>query len=244
MSRRWTLILASLLVTSACGTHEKAPGQPVEDSEPIPPAKVLDFAFLYGRNCAGCHGENGHGGAAIGLGDPVYLAIADDAAITRVTAGGVPGTAMPAFAQRSGGMLTDGQINAIVRGIRSHWAKPEVLRGASPPPYAASQSGDAQRGAGVYATFCLSCHGPNGTGGVRAGSIVDRAYLELVSDQGLRTIVIAGRPDWGAPDWRGDAPGRSMAPQDVSDVVAWLSAQRPALLGQPYSSAQIRGGVR
>ncbi len=151
---------------------------------------------------------------------------------------------MPAFAQRSGGMLTDNQISAIVRGMRSHWAKPDGLRGAEPPPYAASQMGDAQRGAEVYGRFCSSCHGPDGTGGVRAGSIVDRAYLQLVSDQGLRTIVIAGRPELGAPDWRGNLPGRPMSPQDVSDVVAWLAAQRPALPGQTFSSAGIRGGVR
>jgi mono/diheme cytochrome c family protein len=239
----FSILLASLLVSSGCGSHG-APGQPGADSDPIAPAKILDFALLYGRNCAGCHGDNGNGGAAIGLADPVYLAIADDAAITRVTADGVPGTAMPAFAQRSGGMLTDDQINAIVRGIRSRWAKPDALQGAEPPPYAASQPGDAQRGAAVYGTFCSSCHGPDGTGGVRAGSIVDASYLQLVSNQGLRTTVIAGRPDLSAPDWRGNLPGRPMSPQDVSDVVAWLAAQRPAWPGQPYSSAAIPGGVR
>jgi mono/diheme cytochrome c family protein len=232
-----------LVVTSACGPHE-APGQAAANSEPIAPAKILDFTLLYGRNCAGCHGENGNGGAAIGLADPVYLAIADDAAIARVTADGVPGTAMPAFAQRSGGMLTDDQISAIVRGIRSQWAKPDALRGAQPPPYAASQMGDTQRGAAVYGMFCSSCHGADGTGGVRAGSIVNVAYLNLVSDQGLRTTVIAGRPDLGAPDWRGNLSGRPMSPQDVSDVVAWLAAQRPALAAQTYSSAGIRGEVR
>src|SRR5580693_4746874 len=119
---RWPLLLASLAASTACGLHPAAPGQPAADSQSIPPAKVLDFALLYGRNCAGCHGQNGNGGAAIGLGDPTYLAIADDTVITRVTADGVPGTAMPAFAQRSGGMLTDDQIGAIVRGMRSQWA--------------------------------------------------------------------------------------------------------------------------
>jgi hypothetical protein len=56
---------------------------------------------------------------------------------------------------------------------------------------------------------------------------VDGSYLALVSDQGLRTTVIAGRPDLGAPDWRGNVRGSAMTSQDVSDVVAWLSAQRP-----------------
>jgi hypothetical protein len=56
---------------------------------------------------------------------------------------------------------------------------------------------------------------------------VDGSYLSLVSDQGLRTTVIAGRPDLGAPDWRGNVPGHPMSPGEVSDVVAWLAAKRP-----------------
>jgi hypothetical protein len=66
---------------------------------------------------------------------------------------------------------------------------------------------------------------------------VDGSYLALVSDQQLRTIVIAGRPELDAPDWRGDVAGRPMAAQDISDVVAWLSSQRPKFPGQPYTTA-------
>jgi len=235
-------ILASLL---ACGTRDSAPGSPPADSQPIPPAKIMDFSFLYARNCAGCHGPDGKGGAAIGLGDPVYLAIADDATIRRVTADGVTGTAMPAFAQHSGGMLTDDQINVIIAGIRTRWSKPDALRNAHPPPYAAERPGDQKRGASVYNVYCSSCHGADGRGGKRASSIVDGSYLGLVSDQNLRTTVIVGRPDMGAPDWRNDVPGKPMSPEDVSDVVAWLAAQRPQFPGQPYASAlQSEGGIR
>jgi mono/diheme cytochrome c family protein len=210
----------------------------------------MDFSFLYARNCSGCHGEDGKGGAAIGLGDPVYLAIADDATIRRVTADGVAGTSMPAFAQHSGGMLTDEQIDVIVSGIRIRWAKPDALRGANVPPYAAQGSGDAKRGANVYSTWCSSCHGPDGrgadgNGSKRASSIVDGSYLALVSDQNLRTTVIVGRREWGAPDWRGDVPGKPMSSEDVSDVVAWIAAQRTQFPGQPYSAAlQAEGGIR
>jgi mono/diheme cytochrome c family protein len=171
----------------------------------------MDFQFLYAGNCAGCHGVDGKGGAAIGLGDPVYLAIADDATIRRVTAGGVTGTAMPAFAQHSGGMLTDDQINVIITGIRTRWAKPDEFRAAAPPPYRAQRSGDPQHGAAVFSLYCSSCHGADGRGGKRASSIVDASYLGLVSDQHLRTTVIVGRPEMGAPDWRGDVPGQPMS---------------------------------
>jgi cytochrome c oxidase cbb3-type subunit 3 len=229
----------SAAVTTACGARNPA------DVQVIPPNKIMDFSFLYARNCSGCHGPNGKGGAAIGLGDPVYLAIADDAAIRRVTADGVAGTSMPAFAQHSGGMLTDDQIGVIVGGIRTHWAKPDALRDADVPPYAAQGPGDPTRGADVYGAYCSSCHGVDGRGSKRAGSILDGSYLALVSDQSLRTTVIVGRRAWGAPDWRGDAPGNPMSPEDISDVVAWIVAQRTQFPGQPYSSRlQAEGGMR
>jgi hypothetical protein len=66
---------------------------------------------------------------------------------------------------------------------------------------------------------------------------VDGSFLALISDQQLRTIVIAGRPELGAPDWRGDVVGRPLSAQEVSDVVAWLASQRTKLPGQPYSTA-------
>ena len=235
MNRRAIFLVAALAVTTACGDRK-----PV-DSEVLAPNKITDFSLLYTRNCAGCHGSDGKGGAAIALGDPVYLSIADDSTIRRVTADGVQGTSMPAYAQHSGGMLTDDQINIIEGGIRTRWAKPDVLRGSDPPPYAAQNPGDASRGASAYDIYCSSCHGGDGHGGKRAGCIVDGSFLALVSDQCLRTTVIVGRPELGAPDWRGDVPGRPMSPDDISDVVAWLVSQRP----QPFSDAlQLRGGIR
>src|SRR5262245_65291648 len=106
---KWALLFAVMGV-GAYGC-DSAPGRPHPDSEVIAPNKVVDFAMLYANNCAGCHGVDGAGGAAIALADPVYLAVADDATIRRVTADGVSGTAMPAFAQSAGGLLTDAQVD-------------------------------------------------------------------------------------------------------------------------------------
>ncbi len=80
-----------VLAGGARGDHGLRHAQSGGFSRSIPPGKIMDFNFLYARNCAGCHGADGKGGAAIGLGDPVYLAIADDATIRRVTADGVAG---------------------------------------------------------------------------------------------------------------------------------------------------------
>jgi cytochrome c oxidase cbb3-type subunit 3 len=222
-----------------------APGRPGPGDTPITPSEILDFNVLYSQNCAGCHGSEGKGGAAIALADPVYLAIADDAVLRRTTADGISGTSMPAFVQSAGGMLTDKQVDVIVRGIRQSWAQPDALRGADPPPYSSSESRDASRGSFVYTEYCSSCHGAGGRGGQKASSIVDGSFLALLNDQELRTIVIVGRPDLGAPDWRGNLPGKPMSPQDVSDVVAWLASQRPKFPGQPYpNSAKSTGEVR
>jgi len=220
------------------------PGKPGPGPEVVNPDSITDFAVLYKENCAGCHGSEGKGGAAIALGDPVYLAVADDTVLRRVATEGVPGTSMPAFAQSKGGMLTDKQVDAIVRGIREKWGKPDALRGADPPPYAVTTAGNSSRGADVYTIFCSSCHGVAGRGG-KASSIVDGSFLALLSDQELRTIVIVGRPELGAPDWRGNLPGKSMSAQDVSDVVAWLASQRAQFPGEPYPHTdKSTGGTR
>jgi mono/diheme cytochrome c family protein len=230
-----TLVIVALLTCAACNSSR---GVHRADAEVVPPSEIVDFSLLYGQNCAGCHGVNGKGGAAMALANPVYLAIADDSVIRRIASNGVNGTPMPAFAQSAGGMLTDKQVDALVRGIRS-WTKPDTPGAQAPPPYAAQSHGDPQRGADAYRTYCSSCHGANGGGGSKASSIVDGSYLALVSDQQLRTIVIAGRPELGAPDWRGDVEGRPMSAQDISDVVAWLSSQRPKFPGQPYPITSI-----
>src|SRR5260370_25644480 len=128
-------------------------GQPRKGSEVLAPNEILDFATLYAENCAGCHGAVGKGGAAISLADPVYLAIADDTVMRKVIANGARGTAMPAFAQSAGGMLTDKQIAVITSGMRSNWGRAGVLATANPPSYAATSAGNALRREGAYRKY-------------------------------------------------------------------------------------------
>ncbi len=227
-------VTAAITLLSGCAA---APGQPRKGSETLAPTEVAEFATLYAENCAGCHGPQGRGGAAIALADPVYLSIADEASMRAVIANGVRGTSMPAFAQRAGGMLTEKQIDVITREIRSRWSRPGILDGVHPPSYAAAVTGDARHGEAAYAKYCESCHGPGGRGGPKGSPITNDSFLALVSDQGLRTIVIAGRPELGAPDWRGNVPATPMSDKDVTDVVAWLVSHRVQSPGQPYSAS-------
>jgi cytochrome c oxidase cbb3-type subunit III len=239
MNRRTVnLVFMTFVAVAAAGcTH--LPGRPGPGPEVMRPENIVDFDVLYGQNCSACHGSGGKGGAAVSLADPTYLSIIDDATLRTITANGIPGSTMPGFARSAGGMLTDHQVDVLVQQMRARWARPGALGGTVPPPYKADLPGDAQRGAGVYKTFCFSCHGPDGKGGAKAGSIVDAAYLSLVTDQALRTAVIVARPDSGAPDWRNDLPGRPMTDQEVTDVVAWLAAQRPPNPDAPNAPGQV-----
>jgi mono/diheme cytochrome c family protein len=227
-------VVVSMIMLTGCSSPH---GLPLKDSEIVAPSEITDFRTLYAENCAGCHGSEGRGGAAIALADPVYLAIADDASIRKVVANGVKGTSMPPFAQSAGGMLTNQQVDGIIAGMRSRWSRPGILDGVNPPAYAAKAAGNPRQGEVVYGTYCASCHGTQGQGGKKGSAITNDSFLALVSDQGLRTIVITGRPELGAPDWRGNVAGKAMSDQEITDVVAWLASRRVQTPGQPYSVA-------
>ena len=224
-----------VLLLAGC---DSLPGKPTPEERYVLPDAVMDFTALYGTNCSGCHGADGRLGPARPLNDPLYLALASDEDLTRVTAGGVTGTTMPAFAISAGGTLTDAQIAALVREMRARWGRPQEVAGVALPPYAAAP-GDAQRGGAVFAASCASCHGADGKGGKARGSIVDGSYLALVSDQGLRSTVIAGRSDLGMPDFRG-APGATPL-ERRSRSPTWSPGWRrrePSFPGGPYPGSK------
>jgi mono/diheme cytochrome c family protein len=214
------------LILAGCGG---LPGRaaPRASPEALSPAEVREG---YARNCAGCHGAEGRLGPARPLDDPLYLALVDDASLARVIADGVPGSLHPAFARGAGGPLDERQIQALVGGMRAWWGSPEPSVAGAPAwsvaeAAQASGPGDPAQGAEVFETRCASCHGTDGTGGAKAGSVVDPDYLSLVSDQALRSAVLFGRSDLGMPSFR-DAVGGPLAPREISDVVAWLAARR------------------
>ena len=191
----------------------------------ILPDQVSDFSALYESNCAGCHGRDGHFGAARPLNDPLFLALIGKEKLQDVIAKGVTGTAMPAFAQNAGGALTDQQITMLASQIEEHWSRAQEFAAIALPPYS-TDLGDSKQGETVFHDYCSRCHGEDGLGGAKGGSVVNPAFLALVSNQSLRTAVIAGRADQGAPDLRSYSPGHVMTGQEVSDVVAWISAHR------------------
>ena len=237
--RKMAAVLLASTAAVLCGCHAYQRG---EVSQPIPrPSAVLDFATLYGQNCAACHGPDGANGPATDLANPEYLALVDDAGLRKWIGGGMPGTQMPAFARSSGGMLTDAQVNAIIAGMRKRWSRPGALEGAQPPPYAQTQTGDAKHGAQAYQARCAVCHKQT------REEITDPVYLALVSDQALRTMMIAGSPDIGQPDWRHDSadgkPATPLTDQDINDIIAYLDGLRNASPGFAGTAAEPQSGA-
>jgi mono/diheme cytochrome c family protein len=231
-------LAAAALALVGCS---RIPGRPGPGPEVVRPDEVLDFPTLYKANCAACHGENGRDGVAISLANPVYLALAGEDNLRHIVANGVSGRLMPPFARSAGGMLTDQQIGVLAHGMMQQWSKQELLAGLSIPQYRSTLTGDGARGQLAFGIFCARCHGAAGEGSAgdvkgktgKVGSIVDGSYLALISDQGLRSIMIAGRPDEGMPDWRTDGT-QPMTDQQITDIVAWLAAKRTINPGQPY----------
>jgi cytochrome c oxidase cbb3-type subunit III len=226
-----SLIPLALLVGSL-GCERKI-GPPNDQEELMRPEDVASFDRLYKQNCSACHGENGSGGPALDLANPKYQAIVDDASLKRWITSGMPGTQMPAFGEPAGGFLTPQQVDVLVAGMRTRWNHKDQ-NAADMPPYFSNAVGNVEHGQDVYRMSCSSCHQQE------RQKVADAGYLALVSDQNLRSIIIAGRPDLGHPDWKHVNPDRPLTDQDVSDVIAYLHSLRSDTPGQPYPETSTK----
>ena len=237
------ILLAITAATFGLAGCRDASGRPgAHTPEVTRPDQVTDVTALYAQNCAACHGRNGQNGVGIALNNPTYLAIAGTENIQRITAAGVPNTTMPPFAQNHGGMLADQQVSALVQGMMQHWGRADAPTGQPAPPYAASGQGNAAAGQQAFGTFCASCHGADGNGtklqdGSVTGSLLDSSYLALITDQGLRSIILAGQVNGSPHNWHSYGP-RPLTDADITNIVAWLASHRVAAPGQPYATRQ------
>jgi mono/diheme cytochrome c family protein len=238
MRRRGSLLVVLLSGAALAGLGcNNSPGKPGPEPEVLRPDQVLDFATLYKQNCVACHGNSHEPGPEIFLANPVYLAIAGEDNLSAVIAGGVPGKLMPPFARSAGGMLTDQQVQILAKGLIGTWGKSGVLDGLNPPTYKAMLNPDTAAGQKVFNGTCARCHGVDGAGGDIKGALVDPSFLALISDQNLRSIVIAGmNPDM--PNFHEQDADHPLTDQNVTDVVAWLASHR-ASNAEPVTFSQV-----
>jgi mono/diheme cytochrome c family protein len=226
-----SLVPLTLLVGSL-GCARKI-GPPNDQEELTRPENIASFDRLYKQNCSACHGDDGSGGPALDLANPKYQVLVDDGSLRRWITSGMPGTQMPAFGESAGGFLTPLQVEVLVAGMRARWDQ-KGHGMADMPPYSSSAVGNVEYGQEIFRVSCSSCHQQG------LQKITDASYLSLVSDQSLRSIVIAGRPDLGHPDWKQVRRGQLLTDRDVSDVIAYLHSLRSDTPGQPYPETSIK----
>lgn len=192
-------------------------GKPSIEDKPKTPTEILDFDTLFAQRCAGCHGNDGAGSGSIALHDPALLHIINKDTLTAIIRDG-KGELMPSFQSNTGNPLTDAQIDVIADGMIERW-------GGEPPPWALNRRyevkhGKATRGKGAFVDMCGQCHGNDGLG-ASAGSVIMPAYLELVSSQYLRSVILYGRPELGMPPLASKIDDRT-----IDDIVAWLETYK------------------
>jgi mono/diheme cytochrome c family protein len=82
-------------------------------------AQISAGSQLWSLNCSECHGKMGEGVSAPALNAKEFLSSVTDEQIHGIVAGGIPGSAMPAWLTDYGGPLTQQQIDALVVYLRS-----------------------------------------------------------------------------------------------------------------------------
>ena len=106
---------------------------------------------------------------------------------------------MPAFAEGAGGMLTDEADRRAGRRIRRAGPSGAFRRRDSLRPIRRRPLATLTVEKRVYATLPNRVTAWTGGAVAKGSAITNDSFLALVSDQYLRTNVIAGRPNWAPP---------------------------------------------
>jgi len=204
---------------------------------------------LYLQNCAVCHGERAQGRVGATLAKD-FPGIRVDVLLKEITANGVAGSVMPAWAKSKGGPLSDAEIDDIVAFIRSLGniaptvppAPVPTRAPAVPSPVATFPAGDAKRGVQVYNENCAMCHGANGEG--RIGATLDKDWAGINVTTFLNTTIARGVGGSRMPAWS-QAYGGPLTNQQVSDVAAYVLTLKRGVQPAPTTTdvAVPQGGV-
>jgi len=182
---------------------------------------AIDGRHLFTRYCVACHGDDGNGGVGVPLAMPGFLNHVPDDYLFKTIRNGRQGRVMPAFVD-----LSDAQINALVRYIRS-WSK-------QPAPVINDKvvKGDAVNGGKLFEQHCATCHGAHGEGGKGTGvtfsrprdlpiiapGLNNRGFLTAATDGMIKETVMKGRD--GTPMVSFLKQG--LTEKQINDIVAYV----------------------
>lgn len=222
---RAVLVFCAIAACSKGGAAP-APGTGSGSAHVTPDASVasMDGPQLFATFCAQCHGADAKGyksDHAPSLVTATFLATADDKYLAHSIEQGRPGTAMAAYGKAVGGPLDDQAIQKIVAWVRQQGGNPKAIDVPAPP------SGDATRGAAIYAASCQKCHGTESQRGDYL-MLANQKFLAMATDPFIYYAIVNGRPATPMP-----AFDKTLSLQAIADTVAYIrSLQKGATTSQ------------
>ena len=185
-----------------------------------------DGGKLYQQYCESCHQTRGEGSIGLPLSN-IKMAHVSDKYLENTIRLGRPGRIMPAYPG-----MSDAQVEAIIQYIRS-WSDLPVKTFSTE-----TIAGDLANGEKHYKKRCAKCHANDGSGEgegtgvtksrkrkflIMPAAINNSGYLDSVTDQEIREIIIADRDDSKMPSMQG-----KLTDKEIDDVVAYVRSLKVA----------------
>ena len=179
-----------------------------------------DGKWLYQRFCASCHDtglftrwDKKFERFVPAIRNSAFLKTEDDECLLENIREGRPGTRMPAWGPKAGG-LTEKELSAVVAYLRES-APADRL-----PP--APARGSAARGKDLFNQECAGCHGPDGKGLI-APALANPVFQKAATDAFIAQTIRLGRQNTPMPSF-----GRAgLSEQDIGDVLAYIRQWEP-----------------
>lgn len=192
--------------------------QAYERWRPAPP----DGAALYHQYCFACH-ASGEESSMDEQFNRIIPAVRGSSLLRTApreffianVARGRPGTLMPSWDIKSGG-LTEAEIEAIVDYLRKD--APQPLSKLSVTP-AMAGPGNPQKGEALFADQCTTCHSPDGTG--LAPDLSNPTFQQTASDAFILITIKDGRENTAMQAFQ-QPGGEGLKDEDLADLLAYI----------------------
>jgi mono/diheme cytochrome c family protein len=180
-------------------------------------------ATIFTAFCSGCHGPAGQGKRALGTtrfpanAHPDFLRLVSDEFLIETIRRGRPGTRMPAWGEKEGGLRPE-EIRLVAAHLRrlggvAHQPENRPLRWISSSPAA---------GEALFASACSGCHGRRGEGGV-GPALNNPVLLATATDSYLVETIRQGRSGTPMTGFLEPTPTRPALTQaEIEAIVAYI----------------------